>query len=87
MPGDEREKLDEASLPRRERANGQTHQACFQSRRCARRVSARGQERKPGEHIGFGVVRLGALPEGVSDQAARINSVAIARGEWSGVSR
>jgi hypothetical protein len=85
MPGDEREKLEDAALPVRQRADTQAREAGLQGRSSTRRIGSRPHEREPGEHIGFGIVRGAAVPKRGFDQAARINPVAIARGVWSSV--
>jgi hypothetical protein len=87
MPRDELEKIEDATLARMQHADGQICQAVFQSGCCARRVCVPSEEGQPGEHIGFGIVPLAAVPKGGFDQAAWINPVTIARGNWSGISR
>ena len=75
---DKSEQIDQALLPRGQRTDRQTLETRAQLRRGARCISVRPQNGNPGEHVGFGIVRLAAVLKGGFDEAARIDPIAIA---------
>jgi hypothetical protein len=78
MVSDEVEKGDQAALPRRQHADAEAPQPRRENGSSPRCFGRCLQDGEPGEHVGFRIVRRVAVPEGVLDQAAWINPVALA---------